>query len=195
MVTLTKKTLDFNRKIKLSNDGGSLSSDTGECLFREFDEKIGFSKTVENHLKLDDPRAYYFHSNENLLRQKIYQIIAGYYEDDAADQLTNDPVFTQVIDTPALASQPSLSRFYTRFNQKSIDHLNHANQELCDKIHAFRKSQALFIDSAMPTSVNSAVIAQEYNNHPNFAAQIVLFSTMISAITVSIVIYFSRILF
>jgi len=146
MVTLTKKTLDFNRKIKLSNDGGSLSSDTGECLFREFDEKIGFSKTVENHLKLDDPRAYYFHSNENLLRQKIYQIIAGYYEDDAADQLTNDPVFTQVIDTPALASQPSLSRFYTRFNQKSIDHLNHANQELCDKIHAFRKSQALFID-------------------------------------------------
>src|SRR5690625_1320957 len=55
--------------------------------------------------------------------------------------------------------------------------------------------QALFIASAMPTSVNSAVIAQEYNNHPNFAAQIVLFSTMISAITVSIVIYFSRILF
>ena len=56
-------------------------------------------------------------------------------------------------------------------------------------------AQALFIASAMPTSVNSAVIAQEYNNHPNFAAQIVLFSTMISAITVSIVIYFSRILF
>ncbi|HHY72574.1 MAG TPA: IS1380 family transposase, partial [Bacillus bacterium] len=47
MVTLTKKTLDFNRKIKLSNDGGSLSSDTGELLFREFDEKIGFSKTLE----------------------------------------------------------------------------------------------------------------------------------------------------
>ncbi|MCI1575444.1 MAG: transposase, partial [Weizmannia coagulans] len=26
MVTLTQKTLDFNHKIKLSNDGGSLSS-------------------------------------------------------------------------------------------------------------------------------------------------------------------------
>ncbi|WP_033827309.1 IS1380 family transposase, partial [Bacillus andreraoultii] len=77
---------------------------------------------------------------------KIYQIIAGYYEDDAADQLTRDPVFTEIIDTPALASQPSLSRFYTRFNQESIDHLNQANQELRDKIHAFRKSQALFID-------------------------------------------------
>lgn len=56
-------------------------------------------------------------------------------------------------------------------------------------------AQALFIASAMPTSVNSAVIAQEYNNHPNFAAQIVLFSTLMSAITVSIVIYFARVLF
>jgi len=38
MVTLKQKTLDINHKIKLSNDGGSLSSDTGEFLFREFDE-------------------------------------------------------------------------------------------------------------------------------------------------------------
>lgn len=56
-------------------------------------------------------------------------------------------------------------------------------------------AQALFIASAMPTSVNSAVIAQEYNNHPDYAAQIVLFSTLFSAITVSMVIYLGRILF
>ena len=56
-------------------------------------------------------------------------------------------------------------------------------------------AQALLIGSAMPTSVNSAVIAQEYNNHPTLAAQIVLFSTLISAITVSMVIYLARYLF
>src|SRR5690625_5178940 len=56
-------------------------------------------------------------------------------------------------------------------------------------------AQALLIGSAMPTSVNSAVIAQEYNNYPNFAAQIVLFSTLLSALTVSLVIYGARILF
>ncbi len=56
-------------------------------------------------------------------------------------------------------------------------------------------AQALFIASAMPTSVNSAVIAQEYKNNPEYAAQIVLFSTLFSAITVSIVIYGGRILF
>lgn len=56
-------------------------------------------------------------------------------------------------------------------------------------------AQALLIGSAMPTSVNSAVIAQEYDNHPALAAQIVLFSTLISAITVSLVIYLARYLF
>ncbi|PWA04262.1 IS1380 family transposase, partial [Pueribacillus theae] len=99
MATLSQLTLNFNRQIKLSNNGGSLSSDTGEFLFREFDETIGFSKTLTQYLDLKDERLYYFHSNENLLRQKIYQIIAGYFEDDAADQLTNDPVFTQIIGT------------------------------------------------------------------------------------------------
>ncbi len=56
-------------------------------------------------------------------------------------------------------------------------------------------AQALLIGSAMPTSVNSAVIAQEYDNHPKLAAQIVLFSTLISAITVSAVIYLARYLY
>lgn|SRR5690625_1263939 len=56
-------------------------------------------------------------------------------------------------------------------------------------------AQALLISSAMPTSVNSAVIAQEYRNHPHFAAQIVLFSTLFSTLTVTIVIYLARLIF
>ena len=146
MATLPQLTLDFNRQIKLSTDGGSLSSDTGEFVFREFDEKIGFSDTLVQHLHLNDERKYHVHSNENLLRQKLYQLIAGYAEDDAADHLTNDPVFTQMIGTDSLASQPSLSRFYTRFDHESIEQLHHANQELLDKVHELRESKALIID-------------------------------------------------
>ena len=56
-------------------------------------------------------------------------------------------------------------------------------------------AQALLISSAMPTSVNSSVIAQEYKNHPEYAAQIVLFSTLLSAGTVSFFIYLARLLF
>lgn len=146
MATLPQFTLDFNRQIKLSNDGGELSSDTGEFLFREFDEKIGFSTTLVKYLNLEDKRRYYIHSNENLLRQKVYQIIAGYTEDDAADQLTKDPVFTQIIGTDALASQPSLSRFFRRFDRQSIEELNQANQELIDRVHQFRDSKAVIFD-------------------------------------------------
>lgn len=50
-------------------------------------------------------------------------------------------------------------------------------------------AQALLIAAAMPTSVNSSVIAQEYSDDPTFATQAVLFSTIASAITVTAVIY------
>lgn len=56
-------------------------------------------------------------------------------------------------------------------------------------------AQTLFIASAMPTSVNSSVIAQEYDNNPELAAELVFLSTLFSAITVVVVIYFSKILF
>src|SRR5699024_8370871 len=56
-------------------------------------------------------------------------------------------------------------------------------------------AQALFISSAMPTSVNSSVIAQEYSDDPTFATQTVLFSTLASVATVTFVIYLARILF
>ncbi|MEK3887184.1 AEC family transporter [Bacillus sp. FSL K6-3431] len=56
-------------------------------------------------------------------------------------------------------------------------------------------AQALFISTAMPTSVNSSIIAQEYNNEPEFAAQTVVTSTFFSSITLTIVIYLALRLF
>lgn len=168
MATLPQISLDFNRKIKLSNDGGALSSDTGSFLFREFDETIGFSKTINQHLHLKDDRLYPIHSNANLLRQKLYQIIAGYAADDSADHLTTDPVFTQILGSDALASQPSLSRFWSRFDDTSIEQLDRANQTLLDKVHAHRQSEALIID--LDSTHADTYGAQEdaaYNTHYN----------------------------
>ncbi|MFC4386794.1 AEC family transporter [Gracilibacillus marinus] len=56
-------------------------------------------------------------------------------------------------------------------------------------------AKALFIASAMPTSVNSAVIAEEYNSYPDLAAQTVLFSTIVSMFTVTATVYLAQILF
>lgn len=146
MPTLTQNTLHFNRSIKLSNDGGELSSDTGGVIFREFDEKLGFSQTIADHLQLADERTFCIHENDKLLQQKIYQLIAGYHEDDAADDLTTDPVFTQILDKPALASQPSMSRFFHRFDPDAIDRLQTANQDLLDRVHRARQTKAMIVD-------------------------------------------------
>lgn len=62
MATLPQITLDFNRKIKLSNDGG-------EMIFREFDEKIGFSTTLEEYLQHVDKRHYYM--NEVITNERL----------------------------------------------------------------------------------------------------------------------------
>ena len=56
-------------------------------------------------------------------------------------------------------------------------------------------AQALMISTSVPTSVNSALIAVEYDNHPDFASQAVLITTIFSAITLSLVIYLARIIF
>lgn len=56
-------------------------------------------------------------------------------------------------------------------------------------------AQSLFIASSFPTSRNTSTIAMEYQIEPELHAQIVLFSTIFSTITVTVVIYLSYILF
>jgi predicted permease len=56
-------------------------------------------------------------------------------------------------------------------------------------------AQALMISSSIPTAVNTALIAVERNNHPDFASQAVMTATLFSALTLTIVVYVSRMLF
>lgn len=56
-------------------------------------------------------------------------------------------------------------------------------------------AQALMISSAIPTAVNTALIAVERDNHPDFASQAVMTATILSSITLVFVVYVSRILF
>lgn len=56
-------------------------------------------------------------------------------------------------------------------------------------------AQSLLIASSFPTSRNSSSLALEYDIESNTAAQTVLFSTIVSCLTVTFVIYLSTILF
>jgi hypothetical protein len=56
-------------------------------------------------------------------------------------------------------------------------------------------AQVLFIISALPPAVNTALIAVEFENHANFATQTVVVATLFSAITLTFTIYFAQIHF
>ncbi len=64
--------------------------------------------------------------------QLVYQIIASYFEDDCADELTNDPVMTAILDKEALASQPILSRFWNRMDGDTLSQLDMIQSKMRD---------------------------------------------------------------
>ena len=91
MDILNTLSLNSNRQIKINFTGGNLSSDSGMLLIHEFAQKLG----LENILKQD------FSTNDNKVRKhtdsknampKIYQLIAGYFQDDDSDELISDSI-------------------------------------------------------------------------------------------------------
>lgn len=56
-------------------------------------------------------------------------------------------------------------------------------------------AQSLLIASAFPTSRNSAQMALEYNVYPEFAGHAVLFSTLLSSVSVTAMIFLAKLLF
>ena len=94
MAILDTIALESNKLFKINFNGGDLSSDGGLLLIKEFAAKIGLIRLINKCFK-----------------QVIYQITSAYFQDDCADELTNDPVMTAILDKDKLASQPTLSRF------------------------------------------------------------------------------------
>ncbi len=53
-------------------------------------------------------------------------------------------------------------------------------------------AQHLMISSSFPSAINAALMAIEYDNEPDFAAQAVMTATLLSALTVAITIFVAR---
>ena len=90
--------LESNRQIKINFAGGDLSSDAGLLLIKEFVSKLGLDKLLGKAFKTNDSALFRYHTDQENLLQMIYMIITGYFEDDASDELTNDPVFKSVLE-------------------------------------------------------------------------------------------------
>lgn len=146
MDILNTMSLESNSQIKINFDGGDLSSDAGLLLFKEFLLKIGALKLVNRMFKTNDTAWFRIHKDDTNLMQVIYQIICAYFEEDCADELTNEPVMTAVLEKDALASQPTLSRFFTRMDEDTLCQLNQIIRELCKVLYSIKKSEFMLFD-------------------------------------------------
>jgi predicted permease len=56
-------------------------------------------------------------------------------------------------------------------------------------------AKSLIIGASTPTAVNTAILAREFDNEPEYAAQMVLVSTLLSSATLSVLIYILNLVF
>ena len=102
-----------DRKLIVQRHAGRISSDAGLLAIRELDQRLQFTRRLASGL--NDGRHQPRHTQLEMLRQRLYGILADYEDCNDHDTLRDDPVFKIVADRlpedDPLASQPTLSRF------------------------------------------------------------------------------------
>jgi len=113
------------KAVELDFDGGRLSSDAGVVLLKDIDDQLGLTRALA--AVLSDPRdARRIHCTpEDLLKQRVFYIAAGYEDANDANTLRDDPIFKLMLDRlpesgASLASQPTISRFENRVSRTAL---------------------------------------------------------------------------
>lgn len=110
--------------IHVETSDAPLTSDAGLLPLRQFDQRIGLTQQFAQ--ALDDPRDpdLIEHSFADMVRMRVFGILAGYEDQNDHDTLRTDPVFKLIADRSPqdadLASQPTLSRFENQINIRSL---------------------------------------------------------------------------
>src|SRR3954470_9749820 len=121
--------LDFYEPLPIHIEASDapLTSDAGLLPLRQYDERIGLTKQFA--AVLDDPRDPELteHTFLEMVRSRVFGILAGYEDQTDHDTLRTDPVFKLIADRSPndadLASQPTLSRFENQINIASLKRL------------------------------------------------------------------------
>ena len=120
--------LQSTRQIKINFDGGDLSSDAGLLLIKEFISKLGIERLLNRSFKTNDSAVFRYHTDRDNLLQMIYMIMAGYFEDDASDELTKDPIF------------------FNRMDEDTLKQFQEISQILRKRIYSIQMPQAVILD-------------------------------------------------
>ena len=112
------------RTVTARFDGENLTSDVGVVLLGSIDKRLGLTRRLSEALIDRRASRKVRHQQRDLLRQRIFQIAAGYGDANDANTLRDDPAFQIALGRgPAegsLASQPTLSRFEQRSRRELL---------------------------------------------------------------------------
>ncbi len=124
----TQLGLGFQPKIAITFRGGEMTTDPGLLILRDLDHRLRLTESLGE--RVDDGRdpRYVTHPVRALLRQRIYQIAAGYEDAIDANLLRHDPTFQVIVngdgsDAP-LATQSTISRLENRVHWGDIRELS-----------------------------------------------------------------------
>ena len=129
------------KSVELDFDGGRLSSDAGVVLLKDIDDQLGLTRALA--AVLSDPRdgrRIHF-TPEDLLKQRVLPIAAGYEDANDANTLRDDPIFKLMLDRlpetgAPLASPPTLSRFENRLSRSELSRMALVLLEQCSASYA-----------------------------------------------------------
>jgi len=141
---------DFDRSISIDFQGAKVTSDTGFLVIREIDQRFNILGGAAS--KIDDPRStrHTDHSLLQLLRQRVYQVAAGYEDCNDADDLRVDPALRLALGKEHKngAGQSALSRFENNIlaTSQGLKALEYAISRSADTLLRRRNKRRLTID-------------------------------------------------
>ena len=123
-----QKSFDFFGKPVVVQPGeAELTSDAGLLPIREFDHRIGMTEQFAAALTDRRSQPSVVHTLREMVRMRVFGILADYPDQNDHDVLRSDPVFKLIAGRSPegndLASQPTLSRFENAIDVKSLGRL------------------------------------------------------------------------
>ncbi|MBM4293534.1 MAG: IS1380 family transposase [Deltaproteobacteria bacterium] len=161
---------DFNRAIRIDFQGAKITSDVGFLLVREIDDRFRIIDPMKDCLEDLRSPTHTRHSMVQMVRQRVYQIAAGYEDCNDADYLRIDPALRLALgkDHQAGASQSMLSRLENDVlgNAVGLEALDAALTRSTDTLLKRKNKKRLIID--LDSTEDPAHGKQEgvaYNGH------------------------------
>ena len=111
-------------RVEVSFDEPELTSDAGALLLREAARINGIIPAMAAVIGDGRRASHVAHSLAELLTQRVVQICHGYEDANDCDRLRNDAAIKAAAEhgpgSPALASQPTMSRFENRIGRRDL---------------------------------------------------------------------------